>query len=114
MSLAFICLFIAPLFILEFSFMYFVFHLVPDWEERKRGKKRDSTSYHCHIPSLSSMLMDLRVMSILGCLGRPLVKSSEGLAGLSAGLPAAAALGPASGQRCWGVERGQSSHHRLI
>lgn len=69
MLLVFICLFIAPFFILKYSFMYFVFHLVPDWEERKRGKKQDST-YHYHIPSLSSMLMYLCVIRILGFLER--------------------------------------------
>lgn len=79
----FTCLFIATLFVLEYSFMYFVFHLVPDWEERKRGKKRDSASYHCHVASLSSMLMDLCVTRILGCLRRsqPRVESSGTLWG---------------------------------
>lgn len=113
MSLAFICLLIAPLFILECSFMYFVFHLVPDWEERNRGKKRDST-YHCHIASLPSMLMDLCVIRILGCLGRsqPLVKSSESsedMVGLSPRVGVATAISPGLWVAWHSVGLGRSS-----
>lgn len=65
MLLAFMCCCVAPFFLLKCSFMYFVFHLVPDWEERKWGKKQDPTYYY-HIPSLSSMLMYFHVLRILG------------------------------------------------
>lgn len=70
MSLALTCLWIAPLFILQCPFTDLAFHLVPDGEERKSGKKGDSTSYHYRMPSLASTWIYLRVTRRPSCLER--------------------------------------------